>query len=571
MACGMCRADGGYGGRGFVNFDATGFFRVERYDLAWWFVTPDGLPFYSMGVCSVQPVGDNAPSLGYAPYHRNVLAKHGSEEAWMESARSRLEGWGFNTLGGWSNRGVGLPWFAIMYFGSVWQEGTVDDFFSPEFDRLADETIKNEVKPDDKSLIGYFFNNEMQWETDWRRGKPLFYLYMTFEPDAPGKVAIVEFMKRRYGSVAAMGAVWSPGVAGWEEFASLKEIEPVPGAEDAAREDREDFTLMAARRYFRVATETMRRYDPNHLIAGSRFISWTTPAAVVIAAGEYLDVVSVNHYELGPLGKQTFNNLNASVTPAGGDPSFENYYRLARRPLMVTEFGFRSMDSGLPNTWPPPVLVQPTVPTQAARAKKYARYARGWAKRSYFVGHHWFKFMDEPKEGRFDGENGNYGLVNIEDEPYGKFVDAVSEVNDGVWKLHRESGQAMSLLDATIKRLKPTLDVKREFMAESCDALSSLEMITACKFASLMVEARENGESRLIVSGEDGVVEFAYGEGDRYVKYYSSLKLFAEGLIEELADIADSELPMFGTGVPGFAYRVRRAADGEEKFFVDLM
>jgi len=34
------------------------------------------------------------------------------------------------------------------------------------------------------------------------------------------------------------------------------------------------------------------------------------------------------------------------------------------------------------------------------------------------VGYYWFVHCDEPKEGRFNGENSNYGVVNIHDEVY---------------------------------------------------------------------------------------------------------------------------------------------------------
>jgi len=35
----------------------------------------------------------------------------------------------------------------------------------------------------------------------------------------------------------------------------------------------------------------------------------------------------------------------------------------------------------------------------------------------------------EPHEGRFDGENSTYGLVNIDDQPYTEFVKAVTQAN----------------------------------------------------------------------------------------------------------------------------------------------
>ena len=59
----------------------------------------------------------------------------------------------------------------------------------------------------------------------------------------------------------------------------------------------------------------------------------------------------------------------------------------------------------------------------------------------YFLGFHWFDYMDEPKGGRFDGENGNYGLVNIEDQPYTEFVERLKAVNGRSWDLHSNSAE----------------------------------------------------------------------------------------------------------------------------------
>ena len=48
---------------------------------------------------------------------------------------------------------------------------------------------------------------------------------------------------------------------------------------------------------------------------------------------------------------------------------------------------------------------------------------------SYVVGYHWFEYADEPAEGRFDGENSNFGVVNIEDDPYQERVDQMTVSN----------------------------------------------------------------------------------------------------------------------------------------------
>ena len=42
------------------------------------------------------------------------------------------------------------------------------------------------------------------------------------------------------------------------------------------------------------------------------------------------------------------------------------------------------------------------------------------------VGDEWFEYVDEPEGGRFDGENNNFGLVNVEDQPYQPLVDQMA-------------------------------------------------------------------------------------------------------------------------------------------------
>ena len=57
------------------------------------------------------------------------------------------------------------------------------------------------------------------------------------------------------------------------------------------------------------------------------------------------------------------------------------------------------------------------------------------------LGYHWFKWSDEPKEGRFDGEDSNYGLVNEGDEPYTDFVNAIAAANAESVQAHRRANQ----------------------------------------------------------------------------------------------------------------------------------
>jgi hypothetical protein len=96
--------------------------------------------------------------------------------------------------------------------------------------------------------------------------------------------------------------------------------------------------------------------------------------------------------------------------------------------MMITEFSFRAMDSGLPNT----KGAGAPVATQQDRADRFEEYVSALASLPNCVGYHWFEWCDEPKQGRFDGENSNYGLVTINDTPWKTLVARVRQVNQGL-------------------------------------------------------------------------------------------------------------------------------------------
>jgi agarase len=112
-------------------------------------------------------------------------------------------------------------------------------------------------------------------------------------------------------------------------------------------------------------------------------------------------------------------------------------FKATGRPVIVGEFAFRAENSGLPNTRG----AGPKVPDQAARAKAYTDYVTSLESLPEAVGYHWFEWVDEPKEGRFDGENSNYGLVDIQDHPYQEFIETVKKVNTEAPAIHERAGK----------------------------------------------------------------------------------------------------------------------------------
>jgi hypothetical protein len=105
---------------------------------------------------------------------------------------------------------------------------------------------------------------------------------------------------------------------------------------------------------------------------------------------------------------------------------------------MITEFSFKAMDSGLPNT---KGAAKP-VATQQERADGFAQYVEALAALPSCVGFHWFEYRDEPKEGRFDGENSNYGVVKIDFTPWDVLTARMTRVNERIETIHAAASTA---------------------------------------------------------------------------------------------------------------------------------
>jgi len=363
--------------------DATGFFQVAEVGSRWLLITPEGRPFYSVGVNHVTANNNTDNETGLCPYCEAVDSIYPSREAWAEATSDRLESWGFNTIGAWSDDQLFaplMPYTELLSYG-----GGQSDYFSEEFMERV-QTITNEkVVPlkDDPNLLGWFLDNELKWGKDWRSNNTMLDEYLMLEEGSPGREVAEQY--------------------------------------DG---DHEGFLFALATQYFRVTSEAIRSVDPNHLILGSRASSLSMPPQVPPAATPYLDVFSVNFYATT---EGLFDALNKSWGPLVPIENWlETYYELSSLPLMATEFSFRSSESDPPNTYPPIYL---TFPTQAERAAAYDEYVQNCFDAPYIVGHHWFEYVDQPVGGRGDGEDNNFGLVTVGDEPYDDFVEPVTVTN----------------------------------------------------------------------------------------------------------------------------------------------
>jgi hypothetical protein len=227
--------------------------------------------------------------------------------------------------------------------------------------------------------------------------------------------AILGHLRRIYPSLDTFNERWGTRYASYEDV--LNETTESPQAEELGALQ-SHFLRTVAAEYFRVCAEAIRRYDPNHLILGCRFAGYAPPE-VVQSMGDAVDVVSYNNYDfLPPVEK------------------LRQIHEWTGKPILLTEFSFKAMDSGLPNTRG----AGKPVATQQERAEHFDQYVTALLDLPFAVGFHWFEYADEPAEGRFDGENSNYGLVDIHDEPWAILTERMRSVNASLEARHARSG-----------------------------------------------------------------------------------------------------------------------------------
>ncbi|HEV2445924.1 MAG TPA: hypothetical protein VGS58_08385 [Candidatus Sulfopaludibacter sp.] len=356
----------------------TGYFHTQQFDGRWWLVTPDGHAFFSKGVDNVN----------YHPEAASSPKPPADTGAWAAAAVRQLRGWNFNTAGAWSVSelyGKGIVYAPVINMAAsvqrdLWLKGGVVDYFSREFRDAAERVAQRMCAPHAKDpwLLGYFTDNELRWGKDWRSADSLLESYLKMTEISPGRQKAWEFLKTRGHTT--------------------------DGITD---EDKSEFVGLVADEYARATSEAIRRADPNHLVLGCRFAGYPGDTAMR-AAGRYFDVISFHSY--------------SATAPT---ERLQQIHRLTGKPTMITEFSFKAMDSGLPNT---KGAAKP-VATQQDRADGFARYVEALAGLASCVGFHWFEYRDEPKEGRFDGENSNYGLVKIDFTPWEVMTTRMTRVN----------------------------------------------------------------------------------------------------------------------------------------------
>jgi hypothetical protein len=346
-----------------------------------------------------------------------ALRHYATPETWADASLARLQSWGFTTVGGWSDyetvrRASDRPWWLtpVLHMGSssgvpwfdMWDEKVI---------RRVEEVAERGILPlrGEARVLGYYSDNELGWWNAilWK---------MTLEQPATSgqRQRLVKLVREAYGDdwQKLLRDFEPEGAANWEEFARGGMLWLRPGGNGIGTYRK--FLSLAADRYYQLMRDTIRKFDPDALYLGDRYQSFYYPE-VARAARPYVDVISTN--------------LSASWSDGTFIRSYlDTLHGLCEKPVLVSEFYMAAAEnqSGNQNK----VGGFPAVVTQAERAQALSSTLQALARLPYVVGADWFQYYDEPPRGRsLDGEDYNFGLVDIHDQPYAEVTTAFASLN----------------------------------------------------------------------------------------------------------------------------------------------
>jgi len=397
---------------------------VHQRPDGWWLTSPSGKPFFSLGICEFNQGTDRQ---NYDPAKPSYAAwqHYETPEAWAAANLQRLKSWNFTTLGGWSDYKLvgelpdsdvwmtpvlslgarsGSPWF------DMWDAKVVE-----KIDQLADETTKP-IRGNPR-VIGYFSDNELGW---WNA--ILWKMTLEQPPTSGQRQQLVRVVRETYhDDWNLLREDFEPkNASSWQELDRGGMLWMRPGS-DGIRTMRR-FLAVVAERYYRLMGDAIRKYDPGALYLGDRYQSFYYPE-VALATKAAVDVVSTN--------------LNASWNDGTFLRSFhDTLHKLSGKSILVSEFYMAAEENSSGNKNQSGGF--PAVETQHERAEAIANTLRELARLPYIVGADWFQYYDEPPSGRKkDGEDYNFGLIDIHDRPYSEVTTAFAATDIPKLKLQK--------------------------------------------------------------------------------------------------------------------------------------
>jgi hypothetical protein len=227
---------------------ATGHFRTEKVDGKWWLVTPSGRLFYSVGINVIKTDSDAPNGLSHPDWYESAARSAMSFPTWnlrekfsktdfkydyYDFILRRLDAWGVNTIGNWSDGDLvklgrkpyvitavakpeGLPYLSGGFYDSL------DSTFAAKMRAAVASAVASSGSAvakaaTDPMCIGFFIDNELSFPSDSAYYEPYFKACKeAIAAAAPGKL----YLGCRFKSLRNSDALWY-AAAKWCDVVSV--------------------------------------------------------------------------------------------------------------------------------------------------------------------------------------------------------------------------------------------------------------------------------------------------------------------------------------------------------------
>ena len=344
-------------------------------------------------------------------YCWNALRKYDNLDNWRDAAFKRLDAWGYNTIGNWSDDSLlyraEFPFtysFRTTLNKNMMLSNGIPDVFNSEWESYID-TVFSEAErfADNPYLLGYFVDNEAGWG-DLR-------LVERMNESCATRKAWLKYVQKKYSTIAKVNAAWNSSFKSWDDIKSLK----TNLSADTYKADMLEFETSFADKYFSTIRKTLKKHDANHMYLGCRFTRNIKPEHICAAAGKYCDVVTVNVYARSPT-----------------EEIMGEWHKRTGRPILIGEHHINlKSERQVSARW--------GASTADERIEYYNTYVETWAKTPYALGCHWYQYTDQHITGRgSNGENQCIGLVDITDQPHKELIETAKELSGKIYGWHTE-------------------------------------------------------------------------------------------------------------------------------------
>jgi len=433
-----------YGGWKTFRFQPTGYFRTERKNGRWWFVTPEGNAWLALGACHVFPGMINAPyNQEYWWKELGITDSTSQEEAdrrvW-KMVKDTLPKIGMNHVGCGASPEVNsdtVPYIAKLRFRDIAyfrcpQREKFPDVFSPAYRKHVQAIVDREVVPrkNDPYCMGYYFVDAPVLLDDEARPYGISYYskpkdaaftwpraLRNMSADAPGKRAYVACMRDIYANdIKAFNKTYLTDFSSFKDLLKAVDWRIYSDSTGNSLENRDNVAILVRilDKCWKIETDAIREADPNHLIFGDKLQGNTPdiPKEVLKMQNKYFDVF---YFVLYANWYDTENVL-------------DRFKQFTDKPLFNADSCWSVPTREMPN----PIGIQ--CATQEIRAKTFEDYALKAFARPEFVGFGWCSFMDRWEVAEKDKQH--TGIVDPFGVPHQPLANTLKRLSRKIYEVH---------------------------------------------------------------------------------------------------------------------------------------